>query len=101
MYKSGKSFYIRERVKTMYSDSPHIIDVFNDSEEIKASFKEEKNLTDNWTEGYIILKCKIKRDKIVAPDSTGSIYAHVTDGVQHMRLVITPEEVEKQPKGKK
>ena len=46
MYKSGKSFYIRERVKTMYSDSPHIIDVFNDSEEIKASFKEEKNLTE-------------------------------------------------------
>jgi len=86
----------------MYSDGPHIVDVFNDSDEVKATFKVEKDETDGWERGFVILKFRMKKDKVVAPDSTGSVYAHITDGVQHARLIITPEEEQPTPKkGKK
>lgn len=82
----------------MYSDNPHVIDVFNDSSSIRANLVKEKE--DGQDVQYLVLRCRLKKEEIL-PDSTGTIYAHMTDAVQHMRIPITPVEEEKASKGKK
>jgi hypothetical protein len=75
----------------MYSGVPYIVDLYNDTDEIKASLVSQEE-----DGAYIQLKCHVK--KALGPDSTGVMYVHITDGVQHMRL---PIQVEVPEKGKK
>jgi hypothetical protein len=75
----------------MYSGVPHIIDLYNDSEDFKASVLQGAN------GAYVEISCRVKKE--LQPDSTGVVYVHITDGVQHMRLPVKIEVVDK--KGKK
>lgn len=54
----------------------HMIDIF--STELASDYDEENNC--------IILYCKLP--ELPTPDSTGTIYAHITDGVQHKYLQL-------------
>lgn len=82
----------------MYSDNPHVIDVFNDSSDIRAKLVKEKE--DGMDVHYLVLRCRLKKEEIL-PDSTGTVYAHMTDAVQHVRIPIMTVEEEKAAKGKK
>lgn len=76
----------------MYSGVPHIIDLYNDTEDMRGVILLGVHGS------YVQLSCRIKKD--IEVDSTGTIYVHLTDGVQHMRLPVRIEVPEK-GKGKK
>ena len=66
----------------MYSDVSHIIDFFNEVDNVEVSISPtgEKGVK------RITLSGTIARS--IAPDSTGTLYIHLTDGVQHKRIQV-------------
>lgn len=66
----------------MYSDVSHIIDFFNEIDNLEVSISP----TGDKGVKRITLSGTIARS--IAPDSTGTLYIHLTDGVQHKRIQV-------------
>lgn len=67
----------------MYSDKAHIVDMFNDAKDIVAHVQYDGV---DKKSGTIYLALKIDKDMV--PDETGTLYVHLTDGVQHKRIQV-------------